>query len=123
MSDLLCYYSSIVLRARKNRERSEHVLTRAIAKIKDEQQRKNLMEKWQYSSWEKDTRFYLLELCQDIFGNWIIKRTWGSAVKLDFCCSNSTVYSDYQTGLLWYEKQASRRQKRGYVSKDKLSQN
>jgi hypothetical protein len=41
------------------------------------------LEKWQYSSWEKDTRFYLLELCQDLFGNWIIKRTWGSAVKQD----------------------------------------
>ena len=35
------------------------------------------LEKWQYSRWQKDTRFYSLELCQDIFGNWIIKRTWG----------------------------------------------
>ncbi len=72
------------------------------------------VEKWQYSSWQKDTRFYLLELCQDLFGNWIIKRTWGSAVKQDFGRSNSTICPDYQTGLLWYEKQASRRQKRGY---------
>ncbi|MEM7757136.1 MAG: WGR domain-containing protein [Cyanobacteria bacterium P01_A01_bin.40] len=72
------------------------------------------LEKWQHSSWQKDTRFYSLELCQDLFGNWIIKRTWGSAVKQDFGRSNSTVCPDYQTGLLWYEKQASRRRKRGY---------
>ncbi len=44
------------------------------------------------------------------------------AVKQDFGRSNSTICPDYQTGLLWYEKQASRRRKRGYVSKDKLSQ-
>ena len=72
------------------------------------------LEKWQYSRWQKDTRFYSLELCQDLFGNWIIKRTWGSAVKQDFGRSNSTICPDYQTGLLWYEKQASRRRKRGY---------
>ena len=48
------------------------------------------LEKWQFSSWQKDTRFYLLELCQDLFGNWIIKCTWGSAVKRDFGRSNST---------------------------------
>jgi hypothetical protein len=81
------------------------------------------LDKWQHSSWQKDTRFYLLELCQDLFGNWIIKRTWGSSVKQDFGRSNSTICPDYQTGLIWYEKQASRRSRRGYVSKDKLSQN
>lgn len=30
--------------------------------------------------------------------------------------SNSTICPDYQTGLLWYEKQLVRRQKRGYVN-------
>ena len=75
------------------------------------------LEKLQYSRWQKDTRFYSLELCQDIFGNWIIKRTWGSAVKLDFGRSNSTICPDYQTALLAYEKQLARRQKRGYINR------
>lgn len=69
---------------------------------------------WQRSIWQKDTRFYTLELCQDLFGNWIVKKTWGSAVKIDFGRSNSIICPDYQTGLLWYSKQLSRRQQRGY---------
>ena len=76
------------------------------------------LDKWQYSIWKKDTRFYLLELCQDLFGNWIIKRTWGSNVKRDYGRSNSTVCPDYQTGLLGYKKQLSRRKKRGYETVD-----
>lgn len=72
------------------------------------------LEKVRRSVWQKDTRFYTLELCQDIFGNWIVKKTWGSAVKLDFGRSNSIICPDYQTGLLWYDKQNERRQKRGY---------
>ena len=69
---------------------------------------------WQCSIWQKDTRFYTLELTQDLFGNWIVKKTWGSAVKLDFGRSNSIICPDYQTGLLWYSKQLARRQQRGY---------
>ena len=72
------------------------------------------LELWQCSSFSKDTRFYYLELCQDIFGNWIVRRTWGSAIKRDFGRSTSTICPDYQTGLLWYEKQQNRRKKRGY---------
>ena len=41
------------------------------------------LELWQRSFWKKDTRFYQIELCQDLFGNWIVKNTWGSAVKMD----------------------------------------
>ena len=73
------------------------------------------LEFWQSSIWQKDTRFYRVELCQDVFGNWIIKNTWGSAVKLDFGRSNSMVCSDYQTGLEEYKKQLAKRIKRGYA--------
>ena len=72
------------------------------------------LELWQRSLWKKDTRFYQIELCQDLFGNWIVKNTWGSAVKMDFGRSNSITYPDYQTGLLQYQRQAIRREKRGY---------
>ena len=52
------------------------------------------LELWQRSIWQKDTRFYTVELCQDLFGNWIVLKTWGSAVKLDFGRSNSLVCPD-----------------------------
>lgn len=74
------------------------------------------LELWQRSTWRKDTRFYTVELCQDLFGNWIIKKTWGSAVKLDFGRSNSIVCPDYQTGLIEYKKHFSKRIKRGYTN-------
>lgn len=74
------------------------------------------LEKCQYSYWQKETRFYVLELCQDIWGAWIVKSTWGSAVKLDYGRSTSTVCPDYEAGLQLHEKQLSRRQKRGYES-------
>lgn len=75
------------------------------------------LERVKRSVWQKDTRFYTLELCQDLFGNWIVKKAWGSAVKLDFGRSNSIICPDYQTGLLWYDKQLARRQQRGYQCK------
>lgn len=74
------------------------------------------IDKWLYSYWRKDTRFYRLELCQNLWGEWIVKRTWGSAVKLDYGRSTSTICPDYEAGLHLYEKQLSRRQKRGYES-------
>ena len=51
---------------------------------------------------------------QNLFGDWIVKKTWGSAVRLDYGRSNSVVCSDYQTGLKEYQKQQIRRRVRGY---------
>jgi len=48
--------------------------------------------------WETDKRFYKAFLCQDLFGDWIVERNWGSKYsrraggKSDFC-------SSYQEGL------------------------
>ena len=96
------------------------------------------LELWQRSIWQKDTRFTklncvttsafpcVLRLCyalvvrgvarQDLFGNWIVKKTWGSAVKIDFGRSNSIVCPDYQTGLVEYQKHISKRIQRGYTN-------
>lgn len=74
------------------------------------------LELWQRSIWQKDSRFYRLELCQDLFGNWIVQKTWGSAVKLDYGRTNSIICPDYQTGLREYQKLQIRRQLRGYIN-------
>ncbi len=74
------------------------------------------LDKHLYSSWQKDTRFYIIELCQDLWGNWLLKKTWGSAAKRDFGRSISTVCSDYEAGVELYNKAEKRRLLRGYES-------
>lgn len=74
------------------------------------------LQQWQRSIWQKETRFYRIELRQDLFGNWIVKKTWGSAVKLDLGRTNSIICPDHQTGLMEYKKQQIRRQLRGYIN-------
>lgn len=71
------------------------------------------LEKWQYSSWQKDTRFYSLELCQDIFGNWIIKRTWGSAVKQDMATLQLYDLSRLSNGIALVRKTSEPSSKKG----------
>ena len=31
----------------------------------------------QYQRWERDSRYYILHLHTDLFGNWILTRAWG----------------------------------------------
>ena len=33
-----------------------------------------------YSYWERDTRWYYCEICQDLFENWIVRRAWGDKI-------------------------------------------
>ncbi len=42
------------------------------------------LEHWQTQHWYKaeNRRYYRAELYQDLFGNWLLTRTWGSAYKL-----------------------------------------
>ncbi len=73
------------------------------------------IEQWQSCRWSKGTRYYSIELCQDIFGDWVIRRSWGrnntvGAGKL----LTITCYSR-EEALEVYEKQQARRTKRGYV--------
>ncbi len=74
------------------------------------------LEKYLSSSWQKETRFYIIELCQDLWGNWLLKKTWGSAAKRDLGRSISTVCSDYESGVELYYKAEKRRLLRGYES-------
>jgi hypothetical protein len=66
------------------------------------------------SVWQKDTRFYIIELCQDLWGNWRLKKTWGSVAKRDLGRSTSTLCPNYETGVKLYQKAKKRRLSRGY---------
>jgi hypothetical protein len=72
------------------------------------------LDKWIQSKWRKDTRFYTLSLCQNVFGVWGITKTWGSAITRGFGKSQDLIGSDYQSGLEIYYKLQQRRKKRGY---------
>jgi predicted DNA-binding WGR domain protein len=43
-----------------------------------------MMHNWKTLFWYKaeNRRYYRAELHQDLFGNWLLTRTWGSAYKL-----------------------------------------
>jgi predicted DNA-binding WGR domain protein len=79
------------------------------------------LENWQQSKWRRDTRFYTLTLCQNIFGEWIITKTWGSAIKRGFGKSQDLNCPDYQAALDNYHKLQQRREKRGYKRVDTKS--
>ena len=79
------------------------------------------LDKWLQSKWRRDKRFYTLTLCQNLFGKWIITKTWGSAVYRGFGKSKDLDCLDYQTGLGTYYKLQKRREKRGYRRVDSES--
>jgi len=72
------------------------------------------LDKWIESKWQKETRFYTLSLCQNIWGVWVVTKTWGSAITRGFGKSQDLICSDYQLGLETYQKMQQRREKRGY---------
>ncbi|WP_206814864.1 hypothetical protein [Chroococcus sp. FPU101] len=71
-------------------------------------------DKWLHSKWQRNTRFYTLTLCQNIYGEWMITKTWGSAMTRGFGKSKDENCQDYQSGLQTYHKLQQRREKRGY---------
>jgi hypothetical protein len=53
--------------------------------------------------WHRDTRYYMVFLAKDLFGNWLITRIWGrqgsplGGVKRDLCESFVDGYNDLKT--------------------------
>jgi predicted DNA-binding WGR domain protein len=70
--------------------------------------------RWLYSAWSKDTRFYGLKLTQNIFGNWIVERNWGSQLHRGSGQSKYWECGSYEQALQLYRSQEHRRQRRGY---------
>jgi hypothetical protein len=81
------------------------------------------LDKWLQSKWQRDTRFYTITLCQNLFGEWKIVKTWGSAIYRGFGKSKDLDCQDYQVALRTYYKLQERREKRGYNRVDLKSRN
>lgn len=62
------------------------------------------LNNWIESKWRKNTRFYVLTLCQNIFGAWTVTKTWGSAITRGFGESQDIECVDYEEGKKIYEQ-------------------
>ena len=73
--------------------------------------------RWLTYRWQKGNRYYVAELTQDLFGAWILKRTWGSihshrGHSMTLCADN------YEQALKLLRDVEKRRKTRGYTQTD-----
>ncbi len=69
------------------------------------------LDRWKESYWERGRRCYSVELKQDLFGNWVVIRSWGSkrlSRKMEAECSS------YEEAESLYDRAMKRRVSRGY---------
>ena len=66
------------------------------------------------SRWEKDTRYYLLQLEQDLFGDWVLTRVWGRK-QTALGQLRREPFDSHREGLAQLGKEEKRRHGRGYV--------
>ena len=71
------------------------------------------LDKWKRQDWHKGTRHYSCEMCQDLFGQWVVLRRWGRVTALQGQ-SLEQVCERYEEGLHVFEAVKKRRAKRGY---------
>ena len=75
------------------------------------------LNRWIRKRWETEHRYYVAELCQDMFGCWLIRRSLGG--KLNHRGSSLTTQAqDYEHAHRLLEEVAKRRKTRGYQLHD-----
>ncbi len=70
-------------------------------------------EQWLTYRWQKSNRYYVAELMQDLFGAWLLKRTWGS-IDTHRGQSKTLYANDYDHALKLLQKLEKRRKARGF---------
>jgi hypothetical protein len=71
-------------------------------------------ERWQYTSWSKGNRIYSLALRQNIFGNWLVQKVWGSNRRRGMGRSQDLTCESFEAAEKIYRQQYKKRIKRGY---------
>ena len=69
------------------------------------------------SDWHTENRYYRLHLHQDLFGDWVLHRIWGSR-KSRVGRTKVEVFNNFEEGELALTKLAKVRQGRGYLKQD-----
>ena len=63
--------------------------------------------------WETPTKFYQVDLHQDLLNAWVVMKTWGSRTSKSGACAVDIVES-YSAGLAAIQETEKRRIKHGY---------
>ena len=71
-------------------------------------------DRWQRHSWQTDSRYYMAEVTQDLFGQWQLHRTWGSRTSARGGEQRLNTAS-YDEALQLLKVTAKRRKQRGYL--------
>ena len=73
------------------------------------------LDKWVTQVWETDRRYYIGEVKQDIFGQWILMKRWGS--QFNRRGNSKTIHAgDYDNAVHLLKDVAKRRTARHYRS-------
>ena len=70
-------------------------------------------DRWQRHSWQTDSRYYMAEVTQDLFGQWQLHRTWGSCTSARGGEQRLHAAS-YEEALYLLQVTVKRRKQRGY---------
>lgn len=70
-------------------------------------------DRWQRHHWQTDSRYYLAEVTQDLFGQWQLHRCWGSRVSARGN-EQRLAAASYEEAVHLLHDTARRRKQRGY---------
>ena len=71
-------------------------------------------DRWLSESWQTDRRYYQADIMQDLFGTWVLKRSWGGLGN-HRRNSKTHAFAQYEEALQFFGQVAKRRQQRGYA--------
>jgi len=72
------------------------------------------VDSWTKSCWTTASRYYIAEVTQDLFGTWLLRRSWGGLGSRRGSSMTITA-ENYEEALSLLDDTAKRRLKRGYV--------
>ena len=73
-----------------------------------------LVDQWKCAWWRRGDRYYLCEIRQDLFSNWVVVRQWGG-IHSGKWGRKETLCKDYEEAFALLLAVAKRRKKRDYV--------
>ena len=71
------------------------------------------LNQWCKKRWTTSTRYYVAEIKQDLFGAWLLERSWGG-LRNHRGSQKSTLINDYDQALSLLQNIEKRRKARGY---------
>lgn len=72
------------------------------------------LDSWHREYWTTTTRYYVAEIMQDLWGSWIVKRSWGGLGNRRGS-SKTVMASSYEEALKLLAEVAKQRQAREYI--------